>query len=199
MLFLSACGNKLAFKEQPALEKGSLVYIYIPESLSTDESLHQSNYLIRINGKRYSQRVMQGEYVVLKLKANPTKISATQQEIMEKSLDLNLENSKIYYLRIRDDLDNGEFSFERVSDAKGLKEISKTGLAGSNEESPSNIITEFINPDDENQTQTQQKQETKPVSKSSKTQEIQKAYEMKEKGIITDEEFKALKSDIMSK
>jgi len=195
LLLISACGNKLAFKQQKALENGSLVYIYVPIRINSSEDTSTGDYMIRINNKQYKRRIEQGEYITLKLKSNPTKISATKMEIQEQVLDLNLEASQIYYLKITDDMSDGNFMFEKVSTEKGLKEIKKTGLAGSNEESPENIITEFFDSEDDNISVVNKKE----AKTTSKTKELQDAAELKEKGLLTDEEFKTLKAEILAR
>ena len=209
LLLISACGNKLAFKPQEALTNGSLVYIYVPVRVSSDDGSTASDYMIRINNKLYKRRIEQGEYISLELKSNQTKISVTKREIEEKVLDLNLQASKIYYLKITDDMSDGGFMFEVMDAKKGLKEISKTGLAGTNEESSQNVITEFFKPEEKKsseikETKTTQKTSIAPPPPStkqniSKTDEIMKAYGLKEKGVITDKEFNALKTDILNK
>jgi len=201
LLFISGCGNKLAFKPQETLEKGSLVYIYVPIRVSSDDSSNASDYMLRINNKLYKRRIEQGEYIALKLKPNQTKISATKMEIQEKVLDLNLMPSKIYYLKITDDMSDGDFMFEIVSSEKGLKEISKTGLAGSNEESPENVITEFFDSEDDNSSDIKVNEDAsseREVKITSKLQELQNAAELKEKGLLTDEEFNKLKAEILN-
>ncbi len=204
LLFISACGNKLAFKPQEALEKGSLVYVYVPVRVSSDDGSTASDYVIRINNKQYKRRIEQGEYVLLELKSNQTKISATKMEIQEKVLDLNLEASQIYYLKITDDMSDGDFAFENVSSEKALKEISKTGLAGSNAKSPQNVITEFFDSKDVNASDVKVKEEAQEqkeplAATTSKIEELQDAAELKERGLLTDEEFNKLKAEILAK
>jgi hypothetical protein len=224
LLVFVACGNKLAFKPQEPLQNAALVYVYAVENIGDDENTNESDFSIRINNKPVMQRIIGGEYMVFNLKPVSLSISATKKEVEEKVLKLDLKASHIYYLRITDNLEDGRFAFEVVDNSIASKEIQKTGLAGTNEESPENIITEFVNPTkkstesvevvakpkaQQNTTVTQQQVSAPsyqaptvaPVSTStmSKTDEIMKAYSLKEKGIINDDEFKALKSDILKK
>jgi hypothetical protein len=224
LLVFVACGNKLAFKPQEPLQNAALVYVYAVENIGDDENTNESDFSIRINNKPVMQRIIGGEYMVFNLKPVSLSISATKKEVDEKVLKLDLKASHIYYLRITDNLEDGRFAFEVVDNSIASKEIQKTGLAGTNEESPENIITEFVNPTkkstesvevvakpkaQQNTTVTQQQvtapsyqaPTVAPVSTStmSKTDEIMKAYSLKEKGIINDDEFKALKSDILKK
>ncbi|MFT5835443.1 MAG: hypothetical protein ACI9RG_000332 [Sulfurimonas sp.] len=202
LLLITACGSKMPFKTQTPLENASLVYIYVTSELGTGNN-GESDYKIRINNKPYMQRVKQGEYIALNLKPQKMTISATRKQIDEKVLNLNLKAGNIYYLKIIDNLEGGRFEFEKVSTALGDKEITETGLAGSSVESDENIITEFINPKDtgsvEVKAATVVPTTNQAVAPISKTDEIMKAYDLKEKGIINDEEFKTLKINILSK
>ena len=226
VLMFSACGNKIAFKPQEPLSNAALVYVYAVTNISSDENTNESDFIIRINNKPTMQRVKGGEYVAFNLKPVELSISVTKKEVEEKVIKLNLKSGHIYYLRITDNLDDARFAFELVDNSIASKEIAKTGLAGTNEESPDNIITAFVNPKEKESVEVKATQKVQnvqqpskdavvtPVQKSvqtyqaptpiaqpslSKTDEIMKAYSLKEKGIISDDEFKALKSDILKK
>ncbi|PHQ65727.1 MAG: hypothetical protein COB99_02315 [Sulfurimonas sp.] len=216
LLLITACGNRTPFKKQEPLENAALVYIYAELKVSADDSMSDSEYNIRINNKPVMQRIKDGEYMVFNLKPQPMTISATKKQIQEEVLDMNLKTGQIYYLKISDNQEGNTFEFIEVKSSIASKEIAKTGLAGSMEESPENIITEFVNP------KNTESMEVKPtaapativapvvipqasvpapaaVAPMSKTDEIMKAYGLKEKGIISDEEFKALKTNILNK
>ncbi|EDZ63709.1 hypothetical protein SMGD1_1550 [Sulfurimonas gotlandica GD1] len=214
LLLVTACGNRTPFKKQEPLENAALVYIYALDNVSSSESSTASDYNIRINNKPYMERIKQGEYIVLNLKPQAMTISATKKQVEEKVLTLDFKTGHIYYLKIKDDLDNGAFEFQQVNNSIGSKEIIKTGLAGSSEESQENIITEFVNPKETESVEVKAvvapvvapiaiPQASTPAQSlsapMSKTDEIMKAYGLKEKGIISDEEFKALKTNILNK
>jgi uncharacterized protein DUF2846 len=218
LLLLTGCGNRTPFKAQEPLENAALVYIYTTTSVTSDENTNESDYSIRINNKPVMQRIKSGEYMVFNLKPQPMTISTTKKQIDEKVLNLDLKTGQIYYLKIKDDLDDGSFAFHKVENSIGSKEIAKTGLAGSSEESQENIITEFVNPKETESVEVKptvapatavvpvvvpQASAPAPAASAaapvSKTDEIMKAYEMKEKGIVSDEEFKALKTNILNK
>ncbi|WP_373035218.1 hypothetical protein [Sulfurimonas sp.] len=215
LMLVAACGNRTSFKEQEPLENASLVYIYAEMKVSADDSSGYSQYNIRINNKPVMERIRDKEYMVFNLKPQPMTISATKKQIQEKVLNLDLKPGKIYYLKIVDNQDGSIFNFIKVENSIGLKEIAKTGLAGSSEESQENIITEFVNPKETESMEVKSSvtaapktvapvavpQVSAPVTAMpmSKTDEIMKAYGLKEKGIISDEEFKALKTNILNK
>jgi len=219
LLLVTACGSKIPFKKQQPLENAALVYIYVPDSVTGGEDTQTYTYNILINNKKYDERVTEGEYLSLNLKPVAIEISATRGEVEEHKLKVTLESGHIYYFKIQkqDDL---TFTFEKIDSNIALKEIVKTGLAGSMVDSPDNIITEFINPKEDKKesvvvksTQPAQIQTSTPVPVVSKTtvepskirvtasklDEIKRAYKMKQDGIISDEEFKTLKSEILAK
>lgn len=201
-LFVTGCGSKVPFKAQEPVAEAALVYVYVAESYGDIESDSYQSYSVRINGKRVGQRLKAGEYTTLDLKPNPAKISATKDQIIEKSLDLDLKIGETYYLKIRDNLERGSFAFEHVSKEIGAKEITKTGVAGSMIEDLDNTLTELVGTSKAQESQVvEATREVKAaaVAPISRVDELEKAYKLKEKGIISDEEFKTLKSQIISK
>ncbi|MEO1953431.1 MAG: SHOCT domain-containing protein [Campylobacterales bacterium] len=222
-LLFSACADRMPFKAQKPLPKAALVYIYVVDGVASDDGASHSDYNIRINGKRYLERIESGEYMVFNLKPNPTLFSVVKSQIIEKDIKLNLKAGDVNYLRVTDNTEVGEFGFEQVPASIARGEIAKTGLAGSSVENPKNIITELISTDD-NKDDSIVKQNTVPAmseaeidaiiekklsargvdakvpakTSASKLDKIKEAYEMKKQGILSDEEFKALKADILA-
>jgi len=210
LLLVSGCGNKTAFKLQEPLDNAALVYIYAKVKLDSSESSNRGEYSLRINNKPVMQRIRDGEYMVFNLKPQAMTLSATKAQIQEVVLDLDLKAGETYYFKIVDSQDGSAYDFVKVQSSDAKTEIASTGLAGSSEESPENIITEFVKPSKTEsmevvapvvvpvaaQAAPQAQMQTAPVSK---TDEIMKAYEMKEKGILSDEEFKTLKTNILDK
>jgi len=218
-LLFSACGTKVPFKVSKPLDNSAIVYVYVVDGVSSGEDSGHSEYNILINGKRYLERIESGEYMLFNLKANPTLISAVKSQIIEEDIKLNLKAGDINYLRITDNTDSGEFGFEQISPSQARKEIAKTGLAGSSLENPKNIITELVGMNDDETKESkptmseaqidaiiEKKLSSKGIStnapastSSSKLDKIKEAYEMKKQGILSDDEFKALKADILAK
>jgi len=206
LLMLTACGNKTPYSAQKPIENAALVYVYADSAVGFGEGMNSAYFNIRINNKRYLQRIRSGEYMAFDLKPEAMSISATRAQIEEKVVKLDLKAGQIYYLKIRDNLDGGRFEFEQVSSEEATKEIVKTGLAGSSEESAKNIITEFVNPKEDKKENTSPKiepttkvQPNADTNAASKSDEIEKAHMLKEKGILSEEEFKALKTEILTK
>ena len=224
-LMFNACANKAPFKAQKPLDKAALIYIYVVAGESSGDEASHSDYNIRINGKRYLERIESGEYMVFNLKPNPTLMSAVKGQIIEQHIKLNLKAGDVNYLRITDNTELGEFGFEQVPAKVAMSEISHTGLAGSSLEDPKNIITELMGMDEDKDSSVvkaktnavptmseadidaiiEKKLSAKGIStkvpkntESSKLDKIKEAYEMKKEGILSDEEFKALKADILA-
>lgn len=210
LLLFSACGNKTAFKLQEPLQKAALVYVYAKVKLDSTGNSNRGEYSLRINNKPVMQRIKDGEYMVLNLKPEAMTLSATRDQIQEVVLDLDLKEGETYYLKVIDSQDGSAFNFVKVASSEAKKEIATTGLAGSFEESVDNIITEFVNPKSSESMEVKaiapvpvvtQAPATRPIQTApmSKTDEIMKAYELKEKGIIDEQEFKTLKTNILNK
>ncbi len=206
LLLLGACGNKTPYSAQKPVENAALVYVYADSAVSTGEGIRSAYFNIRINNKRYLQRIRSGEYMAFDLKPEAMSISATRAQIEEQVVNLDLKAGQIYYLKIRDNLDGGRFEFEQVNEEIAVKEIVKTGLAGSSEESRNNIITEFVNSKEDKKEDANIKAESAAVvqpiadiNAPSKSDEIEKAHKLKEKGILSEEEFKTLKTEILTK
>ena len=221
LLLMVACGSKIPFKKQQPLENAALVYVYVPDTVTAGEDTQTYTYSLCINNKKYQDRITEGEHLSLNLKPITLDISATRSDVEEHKLRVSLEAGKIYYFKIQkhDDL---SFTSERVKNSVALAEIAKTGLAGSMVDDTSNIITEFVNPKEDKKedllvkptlsTQPPKAQSitpppvvtpttttsTKRVT-ASKLDEIKKAYEMKKEGIISDDEYKTIKSEILAK
>jgi len=188
LFLLTACAGRVPFKAQEPLADSALVYIYVSSDVGDNESVSDSYYRFYINNKLAKEKIQSGEYIALNLKAHPIKISVAKAAFEEHSQNISLMAGVTYYFRVKSNLDNDAFEFIQVSDSIGAKEIVKTGLAGSTAIDEKNIITEYVGV-----------QEKETIQKMpSKADEIQRLYDMKEKGIITQEEYKTLKAKVIN-
>ena len=215
LLLITACGSRVPFKKQQPLENSALVYVYVPENVTADEDTDVYEYSIRINNKRHMERITEGEYMVFNLKPLTIDISATRAQIEEHKETIKLQAGQIYYFKIQKQ-DDATFTFERVEPSTASAEIAKTGLAGSTLEDENDNISEFVNFNKDkkeskkvaakvpvatpvtNPTPTKTKASKKRVT-ASKLDEIKEAYQMKKDGLISDEEFQTIKSEILAK
>ena len=208
-LLFSACGAKVGFKKDEPLDGAALVYVYVPTLISSGDSSSTDSYKIRINNKRVDSKIFEGEYKVFNLKPDTISMSVTKGGIEERTLKIDFKAGQIYYLRVVNDLENNLFSFTQVDSTEALKELSKTGLSGSKAIELDNIITEFMEkePKQEEVVQVVAKPvvpvvkqiKSEPVTTSSKMDELKKAHQLKVDGILTEDEFKKLKAEILAK
>lgn len=191
VLLFTACGSKVPFIEKEVSKENALVYIYVSKDIGDQEFTTDSSYKIRINEKSYKQQVKMGEYLPFEMKVNKTKFSIVRAALEEKVLSLNLKASQTYYLRVNTNLEDNEFSFTKISNDVGSKEIMKMGLAGSTAVDIDSIITEMVG--------SVVKNEEKVLPTKSKIDEINDAHKLKQDGLITEDEYKKLKTDILAK
>ena len=199
----SGCGSKSPYKEQKPIDDAALVYVYVAPQSSVSENNKDHAYKIKVNGKNVDGYVKTDEYVALDLKPGHIEVSATRADVETQSLKLDLKAGDIHYLKVKSYSDAfAKFDLIKEQTAVAKKEIVKTVDATSK-----NIIEKEI----EGVSVFAQKKESAKESapqvaapavvqtSASKTDELEKAYKLKEKGVITDEEFKTLKSQIISK
>lgn len=187
MILFTACGSRIPFVAKELPKNNALVYIYVSDDIGSGDTTTDSLYAIRINSKNIKQKIKMNEYLVFEMKPKNTSISVVRNSIEEHKLELNLKASNIYYLRVDTNLDNDAFSFTQIDNRIASKEIAKTGLAGSTAVEEDTIITEVINNSLSN------------TKKLSKPDEIRAAYKLKVDGLITELEYKKLKTEILSK
>ena len=202
LLLLTACGSKAPFVKQEPLANSALVYVYLPSSISDDENQNESDYNIRFNDRQVMERISSGEYMAFNVKPERVEVSIVRKQIEEKSITLDLKVGHTYYLKIEDNLAGNSFDFVRMNKRDAYPELMKTGLAGSSVESEENIINVFIDEPKKDETviMSPTAPQTVPVANtSSKMDKIQKAYDMKEKGMLSEDEFNTLKAEILAK
>lgn len=202
LLLLTACGSKIPFAKQDPLPNSALVYVYLPVNISDDESANESDYNILFNGRRVMERLSSNEYMAFNVKPEQVEVSALRQQIEKKSVALDLKVGETYYLKIVDNLAGNSFDFVQMNKKDAYPELMKTGLAGSSVENEENIINVFMDEPkkEESAIIVPVISEKVPAAKTvSKMDEIQKAYDMKEKGMLSEEEFNALKAEILAR
>jgi hypothetical protein len=190
LLFVVGCADKKPFAKQEPLENAGLVYLYVVPDGAFESN---PNYKVRINGKRVEGRVKKGEYTVFNLKpTNSLKITVVKREIEEKSVTLDIIAGQINYIKVKGSSSEG-LTVVHVPNSVGSKEIVKMGLAGS-------VIDESVNEAIEELIPEKKKAPLVQAAPSaSKVEQIEKAHALKEKGILSEEEYKKLKTEILSK
>ncbi len=200
-VLFTACG-KIPFEKQKPMNEAALVYIYVTMDGGVNDTDRVPDYVIGINGKGTEGSIKYGTYKYFYLKPGTMNISATRNDIEKQSLELDLEAGKTYYLRVQSFSDDfAKFEIKKVSSNKAYPELKSTTLADKFEKSE-NMISELIySSSDEPEAVKEKaaKAEASTLESASKMDEIQKAYEMKEKGMLSEEEFQTLKAEILAK
>ncbi|PLY11650.1 MAG: hypothetical protein C0628_09205 [Sulfurimonas sp.] len=203
VIFVSCA--KAPFKPQQPLDNAALVYVYVSSEDGMKETYRNPAYKIGVNGKKAEGYIKDDEYIALDLKTGKINLTATRAEVEEQSIDLDLKAGEIYYLKIRSFSDDfAKFDIVKVKSNVGEKEIAKTvnpnakNIVEKEIESASMFISKK-EPLQEEKEQRVVKSEPAPVRNLSKLDELEKAYKMKEQGVLTEEEFKALKTQIITK
>lgn len=200
----SGCGSKSPYKEQKPLDDAALVYVYVAPQSGIAENNKDHAYKIKVNGKNVEGYVKTDEYVALDLKPGKVEVSATRADVETNSLKLDLKAGDIHYLKVKSYSDAfGKFDVIKEQTAVAKKEIAKTVDATSKNIIEKEIEGVSVFADKQEPTKESVPQIAAPTVAAqipaSKTDELEKAYKLKEKGVITDEEFKTLKSQIISK
>ena len=195
----TACG-KIPFEKQKPLSEAALVYVYLTMDSGINDTNRMPNYVVGINGKNTEGSVEYGTYKFFQLKPGQITISATRSDIEKQDIELNLDAGKTYFLRVKSFSDDfAKFEIARVNSNEAYPELMNTTLADKFEKSE-NAISELISSSsDEPEVAKVKAIEANTTQSTSKIDEIQKAYDMKEKGMLSEEEFKTLKAEILAK
>lgn len=193
------CGSKSPYVEQKPVEGAALVYVYVVPQEGVTDNNKEHAYKIRVNGKNVEGYVKVGEYVALNLKPGNIEISAIRADVEVQSIKLQLSVGDINYLKVKSYSDSfAKFDIIKMQNAVAKKEITTSVDAKSK-----NIIEKEIEDTaifaDKKESAKEQNAPVQQNISSNKTDELEKAYKLKEKGVITEEEFKTLKSQIISK
>ena len=195
----TACG-KIPFKKQEPMSSAALVYVYLGMDSGINDTSRMPNYVVGINGKNTEGSIEYGTYKYFNLKPGQVTISATRSDVEKQEIELTLDAGKTYYLRVKSFSDDfAKFEIARVNLNEAYPELKDTTLADKFEKSE-NMISELISSSsDEPEVVKERAVEAKSAQTTSKMDEIQKAYEMKEKGMLSEDEFKTLKAEILAK
>jgi hypothetical protein len=205
VVMFSACGSKSPYKEQKPLEEAALVYVYVVSQSGVAENYKDHAYKIKVNGKGVDGLVKTDEYMALDLKPGNVEVSATRADIETQSIKLDLKAGDVHYLKVKSFSDAfAKFDLIKEQSIVAKKEIAKTVDATSKNiiEKEIESVTVFADKKAlvvESAAQTPAPVQLPVQAPASKTDELEKAYKLKEKGIISEEEFKTLKSQIITK
>ncbi len=182
-LLFTGCA-KQPFQEKQPEPKAALVYTYVVEDDGVNDTNRLPCYKVHL-GEEYTNDCMKiGEYMEFDVKPGKVDFNIARANIEIQTVSLDLAVGEIKYLQIQSYSDDfAKFNVVNIDAEKALKELDDTVLVGAyikKETGPSKLVTP--------------KEEKKVLSKSD---ELEKAYNLKEKGILSDEEFNKLKSEIL--
>jgi len=200
-VIFSACGSKSPYKEQKPLDDAALIYVYVVSQSGVSENNKDHAYKIKVNGKNVEGYIKADEYMALDLKPGSVEVTATRADVEAQSIKLELKAGDINYLKIKSHSDAfAKFDIIKSQSVVAKKEISKTVDATSKNIVEKEIESTTIFADKKAPAKESVVQTPAPIQAPvSKMDELEKAYKLKEKGIISEEEFKTLKSQIISK
>ena len=225
ILFISCA--KIPFTPKQPESNAALVYVYTGEAPADTE--RTTSYKVHINGKSSKYFLKDNEYLTYDMRAVSIKITGSRNNIERHSLDANLEAGKTYYFKLQSISDGfGKFEFTQVDANKALVELQETTLAGAYD-TASSIIDALVTPDENKNEALVKKEtaatrmsaseleamidkkvaqktvsntstlKTATSSTNSKLDDIKNAYQMKKDGLLSEEEFKAMKAEILAK
>ena len=221
MAFISC--TKVPFIPKKPVENAALVYVYALPDNGSNDAERIPYYKVLINGKTTKGFVKEFEYATYNLKPMSVVLSGARNDIEIKNLSLNLEEGETYYIRIQSYSDDfGKFNLTLVEEAEALEELKSTDLAGEYDKADSVIHALIESEKDDNTMKGMTAEQlealidkkvaektagTSSVSSSSPTltrtgnklEDIRNAYEMKKQGLLSEEEFLKMKSEILAK
>lgn len=199
-LLFVGCGSKSPYVERKPLDNAALVYVYVVSQSGVSDNNREHLYKIKVNGKNVEGYVKTDEYMALDLKPGSVEISATRADVEMQSIKLELKAGDVNYLKIKSYSDAfAKFDIVKSQEIIAKKEIVKTVDATSKSVIEKEIEGTSVFADKKETPKESAVQSVSQVAPASKTDELEKAYKLKEKGIISEEEFKTLKTQIITK
>jgi len=190
----TACG-KVPFEKQETRSDSALVYVCVELDSGINDTNRNPSYVIGVNGIKTKGDMTYGEYKFYRLKPGTLTLNAYRASIEEQSIEMTLSAGKTYYLRIRSFSDDfAKFEITRVNSRVAYKALNETTLAGEYETTQA-IVSDLVIEDKPETSATT----TTVIHSKSKTDELLSAAKLKEQGLLTDEEFDKLKSEILAR
>jgi len=229
LMLFSACGTKTMFKPKQPMPNAALVYVYVTDILTGDDDMQDTKFKIQINNKNVKGYVGAGEYKVFDMKPATILISVVRGQIEREDLKLKLKAGQTYYIKVDATTYGEPFALLKVDTPLGKRELNNKALSGAFEFDATAYVPDFAGSTAKSDAKTaaiavptmseaeidaiiEKKLAQRsgsfatPVttkksvsSTGSKLDDIKEAYEMKKSGLLTDEEFKTMKAEILAK
>jgi hypothetical protein len=175
----SACSSKKPYKEEQISDQKAMVYIYRKSVISDLDNV----YRVYLNNLLVKDVLRDNGYLHFEVKEGDLTVNVRRGVLFEHSVSLHVKNSQTYYIRAVSVSDSGDFKLEVVDNATGKSEIATTVYYDETRDDM------FYHED-------KKKPEVKPAT--SNAQEIERLYNLKEKGIITQDEYETLKAKVIN-
>ncbi|OQX59957.1 MAG: hypothetical protein B5M52_01650 [Helicobacteraceae bacterium 4484_230] len=196
-LFYTGCAPRPEYKPSVQKSNRTLLYVYCLEAVKSSDY----GYEIRVNDMTEPLILRDNGYLVFELDSKDISISAQNSDDIAGVVDRdtivlkNVKKGKSYYVKAI--ISEGEkVDLVAVDSLKAQKEIKNTVLYDQEE----NTYHLFVNDTDKVSGPAVIESDTASSSVAgSDAQEIEKLYELKEKGVISDDEFRRLKKKIIEK
>jgi len=198
LVLITGCST-VPFRYTVPSSNTATIYTYVDMPSSINENESDPCYKIEINDKSLKECMKIDEFMEFRnLKPQTITIAAIRDDIDKKKMNLILKAGETYFLKVQTQSQIiGQFEFTHVKKDEALKSISSMKMANPPETEEDGLF-DFFASEDKNETAI--KEDVKEsVTASSKMDEIQKANDMREQGIISDDEFKKLKAEILAK
>lgn len=187
LVLMSGCAERTPYAET-AVEAGkAVVYVYRPESYANETKVYDVVIDGQIKGKLYDNG-----YLAVELEPGTTALSVRNSDALMATLEsatidlVDVRSGSAHYVKV-DVAVQDAFSAKAVSAQTAKGEIAKTVLYDPDAKKI-NLYASGA-----------QKREAEPVQpKASSVEQLEKLYELKQKGALSDEEYAKMKAKIIA-
>jgi hypothetical protein len=185
--------SKTPFVEEKPLDGTSLVYVYVMPDQSINDTYRYPTYKIFVNGQSLKGDVESLEFMKINLKPQKINLKVSRAGIEFKDLTVDFKAGNTYYFRIQSLSDDfGKYEFKQVDKNIAIEELYKTYSAL--DDKKTEVLKSVVVSDE----QDEEINDSKPLDSKSKTDKIKEAHQLKEDGVITEQEFEKLKAEIIN-
>jgi hypothetical protein len=186
-LFLTGCTDRAPYAKEIVAADQAVVYVY---RKYTGYDM-DSTYRLHVNDKLVKGVLNDKAYMHFALAPGEVTINAEKDIINQHSIKFVAKAGESYYVQMASTADTGAFDMKLMEYEEGSEAIKETVF-----HSPKDNIEDYFK--DENE-KAELKQKAAVSTVPSSADEIERLYDMKEKGILTEDEFNTLKTKVINK
>ena len=221
--------SKAPFSEKEPQSTIANVYVYALLDEEASSADNQASFKVYVNKKNTGIVLKDNEYRMFEFKKGKVSISVVRNDIEASTLELNIVGGESYFLKAESHSETlHDFTFKQIDKEVALGVIQGTSLAGQQEKNVEDdgVFSKLLFGNDKSfdkskisekeidsiiekklkkmnvvkPTQVSSSQSTVTNTKTgSKLDDIRQAFEMKKQGLLSEEEFKAMKAEILAK